>query len=343
MAHKLAQQAFPRDADGLVALHFEVAVTFGEGLRRLGAALELTFGKDAAHAAMRALLVETKCLVSPETRRIDLFNRIGWREFLDTEEWRSIDLVEATVLWRQGSEYAGQGIAPREPDGRSDSLEDREARVRALIAKGSIGLDCASALLGNKYDFIWEGVASRSIIDFGGVLTIEGLQLLSGLPIAVVRNAVSIGDLNPDEAGSIAAEEARRWLMRRREFCPSRWVNMADDQWPFDPTKVSSPNEKGMIWVPQSAEGQAFTPEHVVRSARSGPRISITIGEKGKEAQCHDYYEALIELAKMDVPRWRRRNSAGNWGIVRARGAWVAVSKEEIDQQIAEKLAELSR
>lgn len=95
--------------------------------------------------------------------------------------------------------------------------------------------------------------------------------------------------------------------------------------------------------MPQSAEGQAFTPEHVVRSARSGPRISITIGEKGKEAQCHDYYEALIELAKMDVPRWRRRNSAGNWGIVRARGAWVAVSKEEIDQQIAEKLAELSR
>ena len=72
-------------------------------------------------------------------------------------------------------------------------------------------------------------------------------------------------------------------------------------------------------------------------------RISITIGAKGEEVQHRDFYEeALTALAKMDVARWRRRNSAGNWGIVRARGAWVAVSKAEIDRQIAEKQAEVS-
>ena len=166
---------------------------------------------------------------------------------------------------------------------------------------------------------------------------LEGLQLLSGLSLVGVRNAVSVGDLHPDKDQNVCVEEARNWLARRREFCPSRWRNLADDQWPFDPDEAVTPDEKGMIWVPR-ARGEAFVPDLVVRTARRAPGISITIGAKGEEVQHRDFYEALTALAKMDVARWRRRNSAGNWGIVRARGAWVAVSKAEVDRQIAEKL-----
>ena len=140
----------------------------------------------------------------------------------------------------------------------------------------------------------------------------------------------------------MSPEEARAWVARRREFCPSRWKNLADDQWPFDPSKVVIPDDKGMIRVPQSAEGEAFVPDLVVRQARGASAISVTIGAKGEEVQHHDFYKALTALAKMDVARWRRRNGVGNWGIVRARGAWVAVSKAEIDRQLAEKLAEAS-
>lgn len=228
------------------------------------------------------------------------------------------------------------------PPGPPPPVEERQVRVKALIAQGKIARDCASCLLEDDYDYIWEGVTARAAIDFGGTVTLEGLRLLSDLSLSAVRNAVSTGDLHPDETGNVTSEEANAWLARRREFCPSRWRNPADNQQPFDPDNVVTPDEKGMIWVPQASEGEAFTPEHVVRPARGTSGISVTIGAKGEEAQYHDFYEALVALAKMDVARWRRRNSAGNWGIVRARGAWIAVSKADIDRQLAGKLAEMS-
>lgn len=43
-----------------------------------------------------------------------------------------------------------------------------------------------------------------------------------------------------------------------------------------------------------------------------------TVGEKGKERQFKDYEEALAFLREMAVAKWRRPNSTGHWGIVRA-------------------------
>ena len=102
-------------------------------------------------------------------------------------------------------------------------------------------------------------------------------------------------------------------------------------------------DEDGRIWIPQAGEGDALVPDLAVRPARSAPGISITIGAKGKEVQYGDFYEALKALAASEITRWRRRNAAGNWGIVRARGAWISVSKAEIDQQLAAKLVEFAR
>jgi hypothetical protein len=331
---------FPRDNDGLAVLHEAVASDLESGLLRLGEALALTFGETATQGALRALLSEAWKPAARQRELLELFDRLGWRAFLDDQFGEAVDSIALTQEWRDGAEYAGQGLAAREPRDRPPSLQDREVRIRALAARGVTALRCAPAIFGDTHLFVWKGVAARAALDFGKPVSLEGLRLLSGVTPAAIRNAVSIGELVPDEAGEVTADVARAWLARRREFCPSRWTDLSDRQWPFDPAAAAEPDNEGMIQVPQDAEGTPFLPQHVVRAARGGAGLSITIGAKGAEEQHHNFYAALTALTRMDVARWRRRNSVGNWGIVRARGAWVAVSKAEIDRQLAEKRAE---
>jgi ASCH domain len=61
--------------------------------------------------------------------------------------------------------------------------------------------------------------------------------------------------------------------------------------------------------VPVAKCGSWFGP-HLAR--RSG----FTIGAKGEEFICAEYEQALAALRAMPVPRWRRPNGNGNWGIV---------------------------
>lgn len=332
---------FPRDADGLADLHHGAAADLGYGLRQHCDVLERVFGRQSAHAAFRALLMDAdRQGDSRELLRAE-FDKLGPRAFLE-EKGDCIDTIELSAPWRQGAEYAGQGIAPGERPGQPVSLENRERCIKDLIAYGKTMRAGGWMLFGAARLDIWEGVAARAAIDFGGTVSLKGLTLLSGVSLGAVRNAVSIGELHPDEAGNISAEQAKAWLLRRREFCPSRWMNLNDDQYPFDEGKVAKADENGMILVPQDGDATPFTPEHVVRNAKSTPSLSITIGARGSEEQYRDFYEALVALVKMDVARWRRRNTAGNWGIVRARGPWVAVSKAEIDHQLAAKSAGIS-
>jgi hypothetical protein len=61
--------------------------------------------------------------------------------------------------------------------------------------------------------------------------------------------------------------------------------------------------------VPVAKDGSAFLPD--VRNGRG-----YTIGPKGAEIKVKDYLQALRFLRDMPKACWRRRNSAGNWGIV---------------------------
>lgn len=65
----------------------------------------------------------------------------------------------------------------------------------------------------------------------------------------------------------------------------------------------------GPSMVPVAKCGSWFGP-HLSRAS------GFTIGAKGEEFRCIDYVEALAALRAMTVPRWRRPNSKGNWGIV---------------------------
>ena len=56
-------------------------------------------------------------------------------------------------------------------------------------------------------------------------------------------------------------------------------------------------------------DGTCFHPGLI----RSG---EFTVGEKGDERRYDSFTEALQALRRMSVPRWRRPNEQGNWGIV---------------------------
>lgn len=70
-------------------------------------------------------------------------------------------------------------------------------------------------------------------------------------------------------------------------------------------------SEKALL-VPVAADGSIFGP-HLERNGR------YTVGAKGSEVQYDHFDAALAALREMDMPRWRRPNTAGNWGIVTGR------------------------
>lgn len=61
--------------------------------------------------------------------------------------------------------------------------------------------------------------------------------------------------------------------------------------------------------VPVANDGTWFGP-HLLRAGQ------FTIGEKGDERRLDSFDEALRLLSAMEIPRWRRPNFQGNWGIV---------------------------
>lgn len=338
------EATIPHDAEELSALHEDVASEFWGGLLLLGDVIEHSFDAGAAQRAFRALLFDG----GPGPWKLDredlaAFEAQGWRDFLNDAMGSRIDIIEWVVGWRQAAEYAGQGICP---GARlvGPSVEARREAVKALVQRAAQEIELGKIMHGERFLHLWRGVQARGALDgFGGLLTAEGLGLLSGAQPSQIRQAIAAGELTPAEDGGIPLGQARAWLARRREFRPSRWLNLDDDQWPVDRSKVLEPDAAGNVWVPQDADGVPFTPVHVVRVLNRTGGLRVTTGAKGYEVQHDSYADAFAALMAMEVPRWRRRNEAGNWGIVRARGNWVAVPLREIERQLVALGAEAGR
>lgn len=334
------EHLLPVSKDELEELHFDLAHGLRNAITRVFEAVAQMFGDPAAHAAMRAILVNNRL----RSGDVDLvrFDKVGWRQYVEDEGMGGHledDFLCVMSPWIEGAAYAAQGAILVRPE--TSDVAERERHVRRLIAFGEDALCRAAPLFGDTDLRIWRAVQARAAIDFGGHISPEGIVLLARISSAAVHNAINSGDLATDADGSISADAARNWLARRRDFCPSRWRNPSDDQSGFN-RKEPMKEGQDLVHVPQDGEGRLFVPENVVRRMKSGGGISIYIGLKGQEQQFNDYYAALVALAAMSTPRWRRRNTSGNWGIVRARGPWVAVSKAEIDRQIAAKAAEVA-
>ena len=86
------------------------------------------------------------------------------------------------------------------------------------------------------------------------------------------------------------------------------------------------------IQVPYYVERDG-TKTHFLPSLRQGK--GYRIGEKGHERVISDYWEALAAVCAMPTPRFRRKNSAGNPGIVACLPAHIEeVSRRAIADQI---------
>jgi len=167
-------------------------------------------------------------------------------------------------------------------------------------------------------------VVSRIIIVADGRRSIErkiglteplALAILGGVSEGRVRNLMSgTGAQIRSVDGKIPASDAERWLQGRAAFWPSIWSE--------DPLSEEE-NEMTAVRVPQASDGTVFHPS---LRRRSG----YMVGEKGQELTIESYDAALRALSEMDVPRWRRPNSQGNWGIVKALG-WTVLSRRDLN------------
>jgi hypothetical protein len=65
-----------------------------------------------------------------------------------------------------------------------------------------------------------------------------------------------------------------------------------------------------MASVPTSKDGSRFDPKTCRRNG------GYWVGAKGHEQRIEAFEDALVALAAMATPRWRRPNAVGNWGLV---------------------------
>lgn len=180
---------------------------------------------------------------------------------------------------------------------------------------------------------------ARVKFDQGQPLTIRDLAFLSGVTIKRVQNAIyAKTDEAPvvDKNGLITPEAAQPWLSAR-DYKPSIWKQVTalyplKEGWginvPFEEPAINITAED-YVFVPVANDGSMFVPD-LIRGEKSGAG-SYMIGPKGGEHAIPRYRDALDELAKMEVPRWRRPNpESGNWGIVTGQ-SWRRVRLSDID------------
>jgi transcriptional regulator with XRE-family HTH domain len=67
------------------------------------------------------------------------------------------------------------------------------------------------------------------------------------------------------------------------------------------------------VQVPFAGDGSYFNPSD--RRTRSQ---MFVVGEKDQPRKFKEFDQALAHLRKMEVAKWWRRNSSGNWGLVSA-------------------------
>lgn len=140
-------------------------------------------------------------------------------------------------------------------------------------------------------------------------LTVEELALIAKMHEQSVRNELHKGapDVeveSVEEYGSriaVTVGSAAKWLKSKEKFRPTRKPSMNKDQ----------------VQTPVASDGTYFGPD-----CRMGKGYKV--GKKGEERYFENIRNALLELQSMPIPRWRRPNASGNFGIVSGHG-WKAM------------------
>ena len=217
--------------------------------------------------------------------------------------------------------YGHYGVTPE-----GIPVADRAEWISALVADVEAFAEWKEVAALNEGDNALRRISalarSRLAIDTGrGEVDIPSMAILGGITEGRVRNLMSgtesVLERGPD--GGIVAMSAEAWLSKKKGFLASIWreEEAASASLKAGPAVAVD----RMIFVPVARDGSMFTPDLI----RNG---AYRIGAKGEEEDIPSFDEALARLNAMPVPRWRRPNEKGLWGIVSG-VAWQRIEKKK--------------
>lgn len=246
---------------------------------------------------------------------------VTWRDVLE-------DVLTAGTAWPISERlsdallYGMYGVTPESIPlkERAGWIADLVTDVAAFAARSDVR---ALQGEGNAIIRIANLASSRHHLDTGrGEVDIHSMAVLGTVSEGRVRNLLSgsEGALERGPEGGIVAMSALTWLQRRKDFLNSIWSE--DEPIATTDSEPAGPIAPDRItFVPVARDGSIFNPDLV----RGGV---YQIGAKGEEQNFSNFAEALSALSAMPVPRWRRPNDKGHWGIVSG-VAWQRVERQQ--------------
>ena len=276
--------------------------------------VERLFGAEASATPLRQLLEPVAAIPG--------MHGGTWREVLEAQILGFADALPISRRLNDALLYGLYGIVPEEipvPERAGwlgNLVEDVSAFAERSDNRSTGGQDTV-------FRKIADLAASRQAIDTGqGEVDVHSMAVLGGITEGRVRNLLSGTDsaLERGPTGGIVAMSAQAWLQKKKGFLASIWQEEESDESDVDPEAGPALSADRMIFVPVARDGSMFTPD----LTRNG---AYRIGAKGEEEDISSFSEALARLNAMPVPRWRRPNEKGLWGIVSG-VAWQRIEKK---------------
>ncbi|WP_210528509.1 hypothetical protein [Rubellimicrobium arenae] len=276
--------------------------------------IEGLVGKEAAAAPLRQL-------VQPVANSGGHSSAETWRDVVE-------DTLAAGTVWPISDRlhyallYGMYGVTPE-----SIPLKERAGWIANLVEEVATFAARSDVRAleggGNAIIRIANLASSRHHLDTGrGEVDVHSLAVLGGVSEGRVRNLLSgsEGPLERGPEGGIVAMSALTWLQKRKDFLNSIWAE--DEPVETEDSEPAGPIEPDRItFVPVARDGSIFNPDLI----RGGV---YQIGAKGEEQTFSNFTDALAALNAMPVPRWRRPNDKGHWGIVSG-VAWQRVERQQ--------------
>ncbi len=204
----------------------------------------------------------------------------------------------------------------------SPYMEDSGARER-----GGHSRDQGLCVLIGKH------AEARRNLDFGYFVNLPQIALLARIDERSVHNAtldkrpqsrlILEEFVFPKSAKYVSSRDALKWLEGRRKFKKTKTIlgEIIGDSGEYEEPATLIQIQH---FVPVASDATIFHQETC-----KSPDGYYSVGEKGKEEKFDSYFEALVELQRMPVPRWRRPNANGHFGIVRG-VSWERQSAEDL-------------
>lgn len=255
----------------------------------------------------------------------ELVDPVAVISYPNAKTWRDVvdDVFFAGTIWPIGERlnhallYGFYGVTPVDVSAlhRAKWIADLVDEVTIFAARN----DIVSLGGGDNAILRISGLAaSRHALDQGrGEVDILSMSIFGSVSEGRLRNlmAGATAQLERGANGGIVALSALCWLQKRTGFLASIW----QEDTPVKKDKADRIVPELMIFVPVARDGSIFNPDLI----RNG---QYQIGAKGEEQHFDTFDAALEGLNAMPIPRWRRPNEQGNWGIVSG-VAWQRVER----------------